>query len=99
MTAAAGIPVLVGNRPEACILPCKRTEGCIDGLLFRADQADLHLSLLQGEDLRTQHGRIRNADELKLIVLYVVPRDDEEPWPVGRAIDVMRLNRFVELLL
>ena len=67
MAAAARVPVAVGDRAEPRVLLGQAAQGGVDGLLLRADQADLHLAAVrQGEDLRPQHGRVGDAQQLEL---------------------------------
>ena len=65
VAAAAGVPVEVGHRAEAGVFRRQARQGGVDGLLLRADQADLHLAVLQGEDLGPEHGGVGDADELE----------------------------------
>ena len=71
----------------------------VDGLLFRTDQPHLHFPVGKGEDLGPQHGRVGDADQLKAFLVRVVAGDDEEPGPVGGAVDVGGLDLPVDLLL
>ena len=97
--SAPGIPILVGDRAESLVFGGQALQGGVDGLLFRADQADLHLVVLHRKDLRPQHGGIGNADQLELIVVHIVAGDDEEPGAVRRGVDMVLLDRPVDLLL
>ncbi len=98
--AAARVPVLVGHRTEARILARQAAQGGVDGLLLRANEADLHLAAVgQGEHLRPQHRRVGDAEKLHALLVGVVARDDEEPGTIGRGVDVGRLNLAVDALL
>ncbi len=66
VAAAPRVPVLVGDRAEPRVFRGKALEGRVDGLLLRADEADLEIAFLKGKDLGPQHGRIRDADQLEL---------------------------------
>ncbi len=96
---ASGVPVPVGHRAEPRVLRCEAFEGRVDRLLLRADEADLEVALLEGEDLRAEHRRVRDADKLELPLFRDRPGDDEEPGAVGRAVDLRRLYLPVDLFL
>ena len=84
---------------EAGILPGKAGQGGVDGLLLGTDQTDGDLALLQREDLRAEHRRVGNAHQLELLRLGEAAGDDEEPRPVGRGVDVRRLDLPIDPLL
>ncbi len=96
--AAPGVPVEVGHRAEAAVFGGKASQGGVDGLLLRADEADLHFAFGEGEDLGAQHGGVGDADEVEAVAVRVGPGDDEEPGPVRRAVDVGGLEMPVNPL-
>ena len=96
--AAPGVPIEVGHGAEPGVLRRQALQGGVDGLLFGADQADLHFAVLQGEDLGPEHGGVGDADELETVFVRVVPGDDEEPGAVGGAVDVGGLEMPVNPL-
>ena len=66
VAAAAGVPVAVGDRAEARVLARQAAQRGVDGLLLRADQADLHVAAVgQREDLRPQHRGVGDAQQLE----------------------------------
>jgi len=97
--AAACVPVLVSHRTEARILARQAAQGGVDGLLLRADEADLHVAAVgQGEHLRPQHRRVGDTEKLHALLVRVIARDDEEPGTVGRGVDVSRLDLAIDPL-
>ena len=97
--AAARVPVLVGHGAEARVLLGQAAQGGVDGLLLGADQADLDLAAVgKGEDLRAQHGRVGDAQQLELVAVLAAG-DDEEPGTVRRGVNVGRLDLPVDDLL
>ena len=98
--ATACIPVAVGHGRETRILARQPTQSGVDGLLLGANQTDLHVATIrQREHLRSQHGRVGDAEQLHATKVGVVARDDEEPRPVGRGVDVRGLDLAVDALL
>jgi hypothetical protein len=97
--AAACVPVAIGHGREARILARKSAQGGVDGLLFRANQTDLHLATVrQGEYLRAQHRCVGDTEQLHPIQIGMVARDDEEPRPVGRGVNVRGLDFAIDAL-
>ena len=93
VAAAAGVPVAVGDGAEARVLGGQAVQRGVDGLLLRADEPDLHFAVGEREDLRPQHRRVGDAEELVAPFVRQAAGDDEEPGAVRRAVDVRRLNR------
>ncbi len=62
ITPAAGVPVFIGNGPEAGVFALEGYQRGVNGLFFRADETDLHFAFLQGKHLRPEHGGIRDTD-------------------------------------
>ncbi len=93
-TPAACVPVHVGNGRKTRIFGMQARQRSVDGLFFRADEADGNLPFLQGKHLRTQHGRVCDAEELKSHFIEVAC-DDEKPRPVGRRMDLRCLQLTV----
>ena len=98
MAASPGIPVLIGNAMKAIVLAGQTLESGIDRLFFRSDQANLYLAFGEGENLRSEHGRICNTNELEALLIGVIAGDDEKPRTVRGPMDVGRLNLSVYLL-
>ena len=96
--AAPGVPIEVGHGTEPGVLRRQALQGGVDGLLLGADQADLHLAVLQGKDLGPEHGGVGDADELEAVPVGVGPGDDEEPGAVRGAVDVGGLEMPVNPL-
>ena len=96
MAAPAGVPVAVGDGADADVVSGQAEQRRIDGLFLRGDEPDLHLPVAEGEDLGTEHGRVRDAQKLELSLGHVVPGDDEKPGSVRGAVDVGGLDGPVE---
>ena len=96
--AASRVPILVRHGAEPRVFLGQAAQGGVDGLLLGADEADLHLAAIgEREDLRPQHGRIRDAQQLEAVL--VAARDDEEPRAVRRGVNVGGLDLAVDGLL
>ncbi len=94
----AGVPVAVGHRREALVLRRQTAKRGVDGLLLRADEADLDVAgVRQREHLRAQHRGVGDTHELQPVVL--VAGDDEEPRAIGRRVDVRGRDLPVDALL
>ena len=99
VAAASRIPGTVGHWADPLVLRCQAFQGGVDRLLLRGDQAYLHLAIVQGKYLRSQHGRVRDAQQLPLPLVRVAAGDDKEPRAVGRGVQVRRLHGSVEAAL
>ena len=55
--------------------------------------------LIEGKDLRPQHARIRDAQQLPLSLVGAGAGDDEEPGAVGGSVQMRGLDGAVEGLL
>ncbi len=67
--AASRVPILVRHGAEPRVLFCQAPQRGVDGLLLGADQPDLHLAAIgKREDLRPQHGRVRDAQQLEPVL-------------------------------
>jgi len=98
MASSPGVPVAVSDGLETGVLGRQGVQRRVDGLLLGSDQADLDVSLRQGENLGPEHGGVGDAEQLENPSFGVVAGDDEEPGPVGRAMDVGGPDLAVETL-
>ena len=94
--ATSGVPEFVAAWPEALVLSSDALHRRVDDLLLRGAERDAHLAPLVGEHLRAQHARV--SDSQQPVHSCFLLCDDEEPRPIGRAVDVRLLDGVVDLL-
>jgi hypothetical protein len=93
------IPILVSHAGDTAILCRQPRQRGVNGLFLRANKPYLHVTVVKGKDLGPQHGCVCDAYQLKLVLVKIVPRNDEKPRSVRGTVDMGGLNKVVDLLL
>ena len=88
MAPPAGIPVSISNGSHTGIFRCQAFQGSVYGLFFRTYQPHLHLALMEGKDLGSEHGGICNSDELQTRILGVIPGNNKKPGTVRGSVNM-----------
>src|SRR2546422_10906847 len=99
VTSTPSIPIHIRKSRRDLPILSQTAQHGIDRLPLRSNDTHLHWPVLDSKNLRTQHRRVSDPEQLFLSSSSIVLCNDEEPRTIGRAMNMRRLYPSVQSLL
>src|SRR2546426_2693615 len=99
VTSSPSVPIHIRKSRRDLPILSQTPQHGIDRLPLRSNDTHLHWPVLDSKNLRTQHRRVSDPEQLLLSSSRIVLCDDEEPRTIRRAMNMRRLYQSVQSLL
>src|SRR5207249_2703997 len=99
VTSTPSVPIHIRKSRRDLPILSQTAQHGIDRLPLRSNNTHLYWPVLDSKNLRTQHRRVSDPEQLLLSSSRIVLCDDEEPRTIRRAMNMRRLYQSVQSLL